>query len=572
MHLLHCSNDPRSRYSHYFAEILRSEGFVDFAEAELEAVNFEQLAAHDLVLLPRLTPTGTQVEQLTHYVRQGGALIACLPAPILTRQFGLQARYRGLEDGYLHLDSSAAINQGLSMEPVQVVVPAVAWTLPKEDVRVLATIHTQRDAAAGESVLGAVAVRCGHGQAVFIAYDLPHAVARLRQGNPDHADFSFAGLDGIYRPSELFVHQLEVEQMRLPQADLQTAWLARLVETLAPRPRLWYYPKAEQTSVMVMTSDDDWSTLEQFETLIAGLKQRAAHCTFYVVPQSHLTRAHVERWEREGHTFAVHPAADADVTSGLAHEEEQRHLVPLMLRTNISRHRREFGRTPRTIRQHAVRWLGYVEAARHLADLGIRMDLNYLSVHPFSLGYMIGSGRPLRFVETNGALIACYQQPTLWTEEVLIHPQFVFSFKWTVDKALAETAQIIQQAARVFYTPVTINSHPVSFATYSGTLVEGCWDSAVLEGMPILAAEEWLDWTEARNGVRIQMDDTGFTLTTAHDLPELTVLVPANLAVSAANSSTEKHERWGRTYTTLTLRSLSRGEQRRIAVKTNKNP
>lgn len=517
-----------------------------------------------------MTPTASQVELLTHYVHQGGKLIAFLPAPSLVHKFGLQAQYRGIEDGYLHLESSASINQGLSLEPVQVVVPAVSWTHPGDgDVRLLATINSERDSDSPNGIPGAMVLQAGRGKAILFAYDLPHAVARLRQGNPARADLSFAGLDGIYRPSELFVDQLDVEQMRLPQADLQTAWLARLIETLSPRPRIWYYPQATQTSVMLMTSDDDWSTLEQFETLITGLKQREAHCSFYVVPNTHLTPAHMDAWEQEGHTFTVHPASEADVKSGLAQEAEQRHFVPQMLRENVARHQREFGRIPRTIRQHAVRWLGYVEAAQLLADLGIRMDLNYLSVHPFSLGYMSGSGRPLRFVETNGTVIDCYQQPALWTEEVLIHPKFVFSFKWTVKRALMETEQIIQQAARNFYTPVTLNSHPVSFATYSSPLIEGCWDQAQAEGMSILSADEWLAWTEARDGVRIEIDPAGFIVTCAHRLDALTILLPIDVAIDATKSTTGEQERWGHLYQTLTLHDLLKGERRQVILRSS---
>jgi hypothetical protein len=126
------------------------------------------------------------------------------------------------------------------------------------------------------------------GEAILLAYDLPHTVARLRQGNPANADLCLAGLVGIYRPSDLFVGQLDPDQAHLPQADLHAALLARLIETLAPRPRLWYYPHADQRSTMIMTSDDDWSKLDQFETLLAGLRQRQAHLNLHAFLDQHL--------------------------------------------------------------------------------------------------------------------------------------------------------------------------------------------------------------------------------------------------------------------------------------------
>jgi hypothetical protein len=314
---------------------------------------------------------------------------------------------------------------------------------------------------------------------------------------------------------------------------------------------------------MLMTSDDDWSTVEQFEAIVDGLRKRQAHTTFYVVPATHLTREMMDSWEKDGHTFSVHPALERQLGGGLLLQEPQQHTVPTMVKENIARHQREFGRRPRTIRHHAVRWMGYVEVPRLLADLGISMDLNYVSVHPFPLGYMAGSGRPMRFVDTDGSVINCYQQPTLWTEEVLIHPEFVFSFKWTVEKALQETGKIIKRSAREFYTPVAINSHPVSFATYSSPLVEGVWDTALREGMPILSADEWLVWTEARDVVRLERDAEGWAIQAGRPLTAATVLLPTGFQPEGGDVS--QQSLWGREYTAVTVRRVGAGEKRRIA-------
>ncbi len=558
MLLFHNAGEARSRYSYYLAEILRMEGFVDFSEEDISALDENSLAQHDLVILPRAALSRAKMEQLVAYVRHGGRIIAFQPDPQLTEELDLRPTYRGLDGGLLHIDTRHPALQGLSSEPVQVVTPAVEWSLDTaKAASELAAIRPAVNGAA-EGTPAIVSVAVGRGAAVLFSYDLPHTVARLRQGNPDHVDLCFAGLDGIYRPSELFVGQLPTEQMLIPQADLHSALLARLIEELAPRPRLWYYPKPEQTSVLIMTSDDDWSTLPQFETLLDGLRSRQARCTFYVVPNSNLTRDRIEAWEAGGHTFSVHPALEADTVREMKIEEPQSALVGPMLAENIERHQREFGRPVRTVRHHAVRWRGYVDAARDLAELGVRMDLNYLAVSPF-LGYMCGSGRPLRFVDQNGAVIDCFQQPTHWTEECLIHPEFVFSFKWDVERALKETGDIIRRAARRYYTPVALNSHPVSFATYSSPLIEGNWDTAVAEGVPILSADDWLNWTESRSQVRIELDPAGGTLHAASHLPAVTLLLPPALEPNPGGGQTASHERWGRRYTTITFSDLSAG-------------
>jgi hypothetical protein len=564
MLLIHAPIDHHSRYSQYLAEILRLEGFVEFDELDLAAIDTNQLARHDLILLPRVTLTRAQAELVEQYVTGGGKLIAFLPDAYLARRFGVTSTWRGLDNGWLHPDATAPALTGLCAEPVQIVTTAAGWALadPAQGTQ-LAHLRASSDPAA-DAQPGIVWSKLGAGEAILFAYDLPHTIARLRQGNPDHADLSYAGLDGIYRPSELFVGQLAVEQMLLPQADLQTALLARCIETLAPRPRLWYYPTIQQRSALIMTSDDDWSTVEQFEALLAGLRQRQATCTFFMVPETKTTPTLLAAWEQEGHTFSVHPALEADIHAYLAKDEPQWTQVAAMLRANVERHTRAYGHPPQTIRQHAVRWLGYVEAAQRLAALGVQMELNYVSVHPFSVGYMAGSGRPLRFVDTDGALINCYQQPTMWTEEVLIHPRFVFSFKWTVERALQEVAAMIERAAQEFYTPITINSHPVSFATYSSPLIKGTWDLALAAGMPILSADRWLAWTAGRAQVRIVATPTGCTVHTSVALDTLTILLPATGAPQADTVEVANAHLWGREYVALTLHNLAAGERRAV--------
>jgi len=575
MLLFHDPSDHRSRYSAYLAEILRSEGITHFTEADLATLVDRDLAQEDLLILPRVALSEGQMAHLLAYLQNGGRLLALLPDAHFVARLGLKPQYRALDGGYLQIDDSQSSVAGLCSEAVQVIVPAVSWQVTDPAIATILA-HVQQDPQSTEErIPGVVWCQVGAGAAALFAYDLPQTVARLRQGNPEHVDLCYAGLDGIYRPSELFVNQLPVTQMHLPQADIHTALFARVIEELAPTPRLWYYPAAEQKSVMIMTSDDDWSTLDQFDALLDGLAKRDAHCTFYVVPKSKLTPALIAQGEAAGHTFSVHPALEADTTRGLTVDEPQSRLVQPMLEANISRHKTEFQRTPRTIRQHAVRWLGYVDAAQVEHDLGIRMDLNYIAVSPY-LGHLCGSGRPLRFVDTDGTVIDCFQQPTHWTEECLIHPDFVFSFKWTVEKAVAETAALIHRAAAEFYTPIALNSHPVSFATYSSPLIEGNWDTARAAGMVILSADEWLAWTETREQIQLTVDESGLTITSPKAVAQFSLLLPATSTVQSATPSAEgaqvashtvsEQQRWGRTYQSVTIHNLAANQPYQLLI------
>ncbi len=590
MLLIHAQSDRHSAYSHYLAEILKMEGFLDFVEAELGAIDAATLSRHDLLILPRLMTTVAQAELLTNYVAEGGRLLAFMPDYFLLQKMGMRPTFRGLDAGYLHIDGAQPILEGLCAEPVQIIVPAAGWAPITEEwlrgqaasrvmsiapvpgwasadgatVTVLAEVRAGRDVTDSEAMPGVVRAAVGKGEAVLFAYDLAQAVARLRQGDPARADLCFAGLDGIYRASELFTGQFDNAQALLPQADIQTALLGRLIETLAPQPRLWYYPEAGQRSVVVMTSDDDWATVEQFEALVEGLRKREGTCTFYIVPDTKVPPELLDTWERAGHTFSVHPALESDYRPTDAPKELQQTFVPIMLRENVERHKREHGRPVRTIRNHCVRWVGYVEEARVLEELGVGMECNYFgSCVPFCLGYLCASGRPLRFVDTDGSVISCFHQPTSWSEECVL-TDMVFSLKLSVEQALAETGEIIRRAAREFYTPVTINSHPYSFATYSSPLIEGNWDAARAEGMRIISADSWLQWTEVRDGMRVTVEGGQCTLHAPHAFPSATVLFPAGSAPCAEQAEVSTHVLWGRAYEALTLWNLLPGEQRRI--------
>jgi hypothetical protein len=181
---------------------------------------------------------------------------------------------------------------------------------------------------------------------------------------------------------------------------------------------------------------------------------------------------------------------------------------------------------------------------------------------------MSGSGRPLRFVDELGALIDVFQQPSLWTEEALIHPEFVFSLRWSVDEALAFARAMLDDAIERFYIPYVINSHPVSFASYSRPLVEGLLDHAVARGVPIVSADAWHAFTRARDAVRMTRTDDAdgeesYLIQLPQGLEVLTVLLPiepnANAEISAWDGAvrldawTTRVLRWQQEYLAVEL-------------------
>jgi len=547
MLLIHDPQQQQARYSAYLGEILHLEGLSALQHITLAALDVATAQAADIIVLPRMALSAAHVDIICAAVAHGTHLLCLMPAPTLAARLGITLQHRVIPHGRMQTSATLLPHLDHAIE-LDVLTPALCWDVPSS-ATTLAHIDTQPTV---------VRLPHGRGSVTCVSFDLAATIARLRHGDPSMVDCHTAGLDGVYRPSELFVHQLDPVRAHLPQADLYTAMLALLIGAMAPQPRLWYYPHLAQTSTMLMTSDDDWSQVTEFTHLIDALARHNATCTFYLVPHSRVSTQDVARWHQAGHTFSVHPALDEDIVVGLATDVAQPHVVADMLADNIMRHQRQYGGTVTSIRQHAVRWLGYVEAARILANLGVRMDCNYLAVSPY-LGYLCGSGRPLPFVDEQGVLIDCWQQPTLWTEECLIHPEYVFSFKWSVAQAVSVTDALIAAAATHYYTPVTINSHPVSFATYSQPLIEANWRAAMRHGMPIQSADAWYNWTVARRAVTLTHYADGWYLHTPTALDHVSILLPHTLTPCVP---AREVQRWGQEWWGVELHALDAGRHR----------
>ena len=557
MLLVHNAADSSSRFSRYLRELLLLEGFM--AIEEIDAAELPARLAQspgETILLARMSLPSATTDALVSHLHQGGRLIALQPDQLLLKRLGCVPAFAAIRKGMMTFAGSDLL-AGLPLDPVQVVVPTVRWSAPV-DAATLATLVDVDDAATQTAAISHL--RVGAGDAVLIGFDLAKAVIRLRFGDPQQDDLYVRSNDAILRPHELLIGTLDPRQLRIAQTDILTALLGRLVETFDPQPRIWHYPDPGQRSALIQTSDDDWSTIDQFEHMLSVLKNYNARATFYIVPNSNVTTAHLDRWEQDGHTFSVHPAADSEANYGPMPEEPQSLWVPEMVRKNVERHRAQYGRDVKTIRNHAIRWAHYLEVPRIHAELGVRAEANYFCVPPFPVGFLCGSGRPAPFVEETGEIIDHYQIPSAWTEEVLLHPTHSASMNWMVGKAQNETNAIIQRATQRYHTPVTVNSHPVSFATYSQPLIEDNWRQARELNVPIIGADEWMDWADARRALTLVREGNQWVLQVGRAVPSMTMLIPV------ASGETDKTEQiWGRNYAAIRLTNLIPGERRIVS-------
>jgi peptidoglycan/xylan/chitin deacetylase (PgdA/CDA1 family) len=574
-----------STYGRYAGEILRTEGLNWYQIEPFENQDAAQLSNFAAVILAPSILTGRQVEELVRYVENGGILICFRPCLRLGEALGLQPTYVAQMNGYVRLDVAHAICAGLCGDALQMHGIGDRWNIPEgSPLTAVARMSGTRDGAPDAPWL--IAGSHGKGRVCMCASDLPAVVAAIRQGDVDRANTLSGGLDGIYRPSELFIGHLDRECAHLPQADVYTALLANAIDWLIahPIPRLWYYPEPTQRSVLVMTSDDDWSTPKQFETMIEALEKRRGTCTFFLVPGSHLSKQQVDQWSERGHAFSCHPDFSAINSSAVQDHQayrsfgldEQILLFSDMVQGSLQEIQDTFGVDVRTIRQHAIRWQGYIEAARALEAARVELETNYYSIQPFAASYMTGSGRPMRFVDQDGEIINVFQQPTMISEDTTIGTHS-FAPHWSTAFVLERVAGVMDENLSTYYTGLTVNIHPVSFADYAQELAEGIWDLAYERSIPIVSADEWLRFTRARYSVQMKdvewaRDKLRFALelpsSGPQELPLLTVACSThghyveNVTLNAIEQiPSEETQLWGRKFALLPLRHVDAGAQ-----------
>jgi hypothetical protein len=525
---------PTNTYGRYAAEILRTEGFVDYRvvslgalevglEAAREPAGLDELDAYDAVLVTRMHPSKAQASTLVDYVRRGGRLIVIRPSNLLARLLGLVPLNTMLCPAYVRpnplsgtngslLDGlhtgrgrasghGAAIGVGVPHEPIQTHVAADNYEPGKLPTGATEVARLYSDAATPTSYPAIVHFPLGTGQVVVFTYDLPHAVALIRQGDPRRAGARGLGSNDPYRPEDLLIGHADPRCWHLPQADIHAMLLGNAINAVArqPQPRWWYYPTPQLKSVLVLDSDDDWSAPEHFDALIESVERHGGHITIYLMlgPTNYTiaTPEKVAAWRARGHSFGIHhnpfdPAFDG---------EEQEQTFEAIVRRDVAYYQEQYGGVPLTNRNHCVAWKGYVDLPRLYAELGTRMDLNVVSLHSSWLRYLNGSGRPMRFVDLDGTVIDCFQQATQAYDDASVKAMLSADPRGQA----AATRRLMEEKVTTYFSPLSMLSHPVSFFTYSSEYMNRCWTYARELGLPIWSAFEWAEFTLARDAARI---------------------------------------------------------------------
>ena len=495
---------PSNRYGPYLGELLRAEGLCGFRTEELSGANEALLAQTGVLILTRCSVTEKQRDLLANYVAVGGQLVLVAPEAIWEPLIGLTPLPTGVLDGYLKLVVTQDPSRGLPVESFQFHGAARHWS--SAGAQTLAVLHS--DAISPTGFPAVAWHHLGKGRVATFSFDVGESVAGTRQGNLRCAFAKLDNANNAPRPGDLFGGGwIDVSKEHIPQADIQQALLARLIEMLSPLPlpRIWYLPGGA-AAVLLLTGDGEAADPADFRAQIEGVERYGGHITFYLKENTQITAEQEAAWRARGHSFGLHPWAGPSPTPQLICEEFPRQEALF---------RSRFGHGSRTLRPHGLQWCGYTEQARLLAEMGISMDATYVSTRPSRGRFLTGSGRTMRFVSERGEILPVWQQATQLEDDLLLAVDYrqspssakvpnVHTYNLTTDEAVLLSAQSLTASMHHYHTPIMMNVHPPFYRRFSGAWMEQTLAFAQEKHIPIYSAEEWLDFVEARDKVRIE--------------------------------------------------------------------
>lgn len=517
------SRQRRSRFGRYAAEIVRAEGLGDPHILQLAELSGQQLVRYGVVVLASCGAVDGLDATLAAYVESGGRLILLRPALELAPLAGLEPLHRASIDSRLLVNSASPPFGSFPYHPIQLLVPLDAYRVVDAGVTVHARSVTMPWAIDSHPVIVERAI--GRGRVLAILYDLPQAVAHLRQGDPQLAEVDTDGLTGV-RPNDAQQWRIDPTAALIPQAEVHQALLARAIEWLSPvpLPRLWHLP-GEARSLLVLTGDlcsnrpDQWLLDEG-----ALATKHGATLSLYLHVGTELDRETVTQLLAGGHSLSIHPFA---VPFSVPHMDLtlERHL-----RVFAERMGRFGAPRPHTVRHHRLQWLGWAEQARLEVKHGFGMDLNFTTARPVRNGYMFGAGRPLRFVHESGEIMDCWQQPTQFEDDLILGDHEI-SLRIGTAEACTLYDQLLDDSLVRWHSVIAINLHPGNYARYSRDWGDHVVSSTARKGVPIVSADNWLAFIQARDAVRLATPRSAGDLwhfNVAHAPPagDLTLLIP----------------------------------------------
>lgn len=551
-------------FSRYYAEILRAEGLNEFTATDISNLTAALLNNYQVVILGEFSLTPAEAGLITNWVNDGGNLIAMRPDPQLAGLLGLTSSGSTLSEGYLLVNTASAPGQGIVNQTMQYHGTADRYTL--NGATSIATLYSNSTTATANPAVTIINVGLNGGQAAAFTYDLARSVVYTRQGNPAWEGQNRDGQAGPIRSDNLFFGNaagdpqpdwIDFNKVQIPQADEQQRLLANMILSMNadnhPLPRFWYFPRFEK-AVVVMTHDEHGggniiSRLNSYNAASpVGCSINDWECvlsTTYMYTNAPITNAQMASYQNQGHEFAVH------INTGCAN------FTPASLEadyaTQIPALEAQFPsiNTQRTQRTHCIAFSDWSSQPKIQYQNGMRFDTNYyywpgswLQDRP---GLFTGSGMPMRFADLDGTMIDVFQATTQMTDES--GQSYPLHINALLDNAVG---------APGYYGAFTTNIHTDGGANANNAAAE-IVSSAQSRGVPIVSAQQMLDWVDGRNfsafsGISWNGNALDFFVSTGGSANGLYALLPTQSNAGPLQSITRNGNPV--TYTTETIKGI----------------
>ncbi len=496
-----------SEYGLYLGEILKTEGFNEFQiESPDDAgITLSYLENFDIVILSEFTLRAGQTTMFTSYVSGGGNLIAIKPDKQLADIFGITDATGTIENGYLRIDATTDIGNGLLTNTLQLHCSADRYNLNAASK--VATLYL--NSTTPTNYPGIVFNNYGLGHAIAFSYNLAKNIVYTRQGNYEYAGLERDGIDGI-RAMDLFTDDwLNTSNNIINQADEQMRTLTHCIEILTaykkPLPRLWYFPD-DLKCLVTLTSDSENNSESDYSGMFNDIEAKGANMTLYTLIPSEFSKSTTDSWTSSGHEIAGHPDDSEEASS--PEWTDMNSALEDMVSEIFTR----FGLQTKTSSNHYFVWCGndingnqnFAAQALLDANNGLEMDLNYAHYDNFSnqdhflgpfgtdQGNFTGSGLIMKFSNLDGNIIDTYQHLiNVYDQQYSENDDatgFYNSFKGLMDRSLNNEV----------YSYISIKAHR-SIYPFSQSSLSDMLDYANENGIPVWTALKLLDFTKMKN-------------------------------------------------------------------------
>lgn len=500
------SSNPNSFYA---SEILRTEGLNTFYVLNIGEVNANVLSNYDVVILGEVPLSAPQVTMLTNFVTDsGGTLIAFKPDNQLASLLGITVNSGNLGEGYFKIDTTNDFGSGIVGQSIQYHDTAKLFTL--NGASSLANLFSDASTDAGYHAVSINEVGSNGGKAIAFAFDVAKSVIFTRQGNLAWNKQERDGEAGPRRGNDLFFGNaaadpqndwVDFDKIHIPQADELQRFLANIIIRSnldkMPLPRLWYFPR-KLKAVVVMTGDDhaNGGTIARFNQYISLSSSNtqaavedwyAIRGSSYIYANTPITNAQIVAFQNQGFEIGLHVNTGC-VSYTEASLENDWNTQWATFVSNFPDVNNQVSH-----RTHCIAFSDWDSQPRVQAARGVRMDVNYY-YWPGSWvqdrpGMFTGSGMPMRFADTTGNIIDCYQVTTQLTDESSI--TYTSHINTLLDNAIGNKG---------YYGAFCANMH-TDANTSAGS--DDIITSAQARDIPVIATKQLLDWVDGKTNTVI---------------------------------------------------------------------